>query len=261
MGGKSVNKEPLFVEATALLIPSYQDSDDFADLIDHYIRHVPTFAPTCWGAEEPLVIPYQPVRRRAFLRKGSQDLMWRRVGKGAGEGRFQRQVRAIQGNQHAFHWFSVCSYSASDVDEIIRYLQLLSQAMGTEYAFCDSLVDAYKPQAVRNGFAPHGLLNIFTHRLRRCMPDIAWGQIFGPAYVALFGMEKLLSVPAYLVKEISPTSVYIQLSPSLYDVRHDYAAVEEARQAVKAHLDDNVFFDPRHPPDHVYRTPRFQFSR
>lgn len=255
-----MEKPALEVDATALLMPSFENPDHFANLIDEFLEHLPAYRPDIWGTEEPLNLKFDSIQRRFFLRRGIPDIMWRRHGRMDGEGRFQRAVRAIQGDQHAFSWLSVSSFEAVEVEEIIAYLQFLAVTFGAEYAFCDTLNDRYKSTAARNGFAPHGLMDVFTHKLRRWLPDIAWAQIFGPAYVELFGIDKLLSSPAHVVKRLGEKSVYIQLTPSLFDVRDDFDRVSRVRHAVKRHLDNNIFFDPHNARGHVYRVPVFEFE-
>jgi hypothetical protein len=86
-----------------------------------------------------------------------------------------------------------------------------------------------------------------------------WLQIFGPAYVRLIGLDKILSAPAYKVEQLGPETVSVQLSESLFDLHDRYDEVEIVRKKVKQHLDDNIFFDPRNEKDHVYRVPQFEF--
>lgn len=91
------------------------------------------------------------------------------------------------------------------------------------------------------------------------LPALYWSQVFGPPYVRLFGLEKLLSTPAFKVEQLGPETVYLQLTESIFDVRERYDHVDAVREKVKAHIDDNIIFNPNNPPDHVYRVPDFQF--
>ena len=90
------------------------------------------------------------------------------------------------------------------------------------------------------------------------MPDLLWGQIFGRAYIEIFGLDKLLSAPAYRVEQLTPDAVYVQLTKSVFDKRDMLAEVHSRKQVVKRHLDENVFFDSSFPLDHVYRAPVFK---
>ena len=146
------------------------------------------------------------------------------------------------------------------VDALTRYLQHLAVRFGVEYAFCDSVATEYKMVGFENGFAPSaGNIFVFTHTLSRTLPDILWAQIFGPAYVKLFGLEKLMSAPAYRVEQLCPETVYIQLTESLFDMHERYAEVDAVRDRVKNHLNENIFFRSGNSADHVYKIPTFQF--
>jgi hypothetical protein len=59
----------------------------------------------------------------------------------------------------------------------------------------------------------------------------------------MFGLDCLLSAPAYKVEKLSDAAVYIQLTPQLTDLESDYEAVHVARLRVQAHLGNDAFFD------------------
>lgn len=81
--------------------------------------------------------------------------------------------------------------------------------------------------------------------------------MFGRPYVELFSRERLLSCPAYSVKELDNGSIVIQLTPELKDTAVEEAAFERARQDARNHLNNDAFFDPAKGPDHQYRVPAF----
>jgi hypothetical protein len=252
-------KKYISVDSTALLTPSFKDSDNFADLIEDFLQHLPTFRPRHWGVVEPINLELTMPEIREFLRKGGRDITWQRKSPPKGWGIFRKRRYPLFGPQFASHALAVSVNKSEQVEALVIYLHHLIITYGIEYAFCDTLTDAYKKTGNMNGFVRYGDFGIYTHMLVKCLPDIVWSQIFGPAYVKLFGLEKLLSAPAYKVEQLGPETVYIQLSESLFDMHERYEEVDAVRQQVKHHLDDNIFFDPKHPEDHIYRTPEFVF--
>lgn len=100
-------------------------------------------------------------------------------------------------------------------------------------------------------------LFLVTHLLNKCLPDIYWTTVFGKPYVELFSRERLLSCPAYSVKELDNGSIVIQLTPELKDIAAEEAAFERVRQDARNHLDNDVFFDPAKGMDYRYRVPEF----
>jgi hypothetical protein len=140
---------------------------------------------------------------------------------------------------------------------ILAYLKQTSQKFNGHYGYYDSIVPEYKEASRANG--THGDVFVTSLELQKKLPDIFWSQVFGAPYVRLFGLQKLLNAPAYKVEQLGPEMVYIQLSETLFDMHERYAEVDAVRQRVKAHLDDNIFFKPENTPDHVYRTPDFEF--
>ncbi|NJL30059.1 MAG: hypothetical protein HC897_20275 [Thermoanaerobaculia bacterium] len=95
--------------------------------------------------------------------------------------------------------------------------------------------------------------------LQQYLPDLYWLTIFGPPYVDLFGRERLLSAPAPIVEELPTGAILIQLSENMLDFRDRFEEVDRVRQAVKAHLDSDAFFDPAKGKDHKYNVPVFRF--
>ena len=93
------------------------------------------------------------------------------------------------------------------------------------------------------GFGGIDWFQAATCELIHCLPDMYWGVVFGKAYSDLFGMDKLLSAPAYHVEQLSDDAVYIQLSETLGDVLTNFDEVQAVREKVKEHL-GNAFFRP-----------------
>lgn len=100
-------------------------------------------------------------------------------------------------------------------------------------------------------------LFLVTHLLNKCLPDIYWTTMFGKPYVKLFSRERLLSCPAYSVKELDNGSVVVQLTPELKDTAADEAAFERVRQDARNHLNNDAIFDPAKGLDYRYRVPEF----
>jgi hypothetical protein len=249
------------VDSTVLLTPAFADADAFTDLVEDFLSQVPSFRPRHWGWVEPTNLVLSLPEIRALLNEnGSPDITWKRKSPPKGWGMLSKRCDLLIGPQFASHALQVSADKAAQVDELINYLRHLVVQYGVEYAFCDSNTNDYRRIGFANGFAPTAdNFMVFTHMLVKRLPDILWGQVFGPAYVRLFGLEKLLSAPAYKVEQLGPETVYIQLSESLFDMHDRYAEVDAVRQQVKQHLDDNIFFDARNPEGHVYRTPVFEF--
>lgn len=92
-------------------------------------------------------------------------------------------------------------------------------------------------------------------RLRKYLPNLYSCQVFGKSYVDLFGMDKLLSAPAPVVKKISDSQVYLQLNKDLDDI--SYEELETNRTLVKKHLGADAFFQIEKGRDYKYKVPNF----
>ncbi|MGE8640639.1 MAG: hypothetical protein ACN6PR_18435 [Achromobacter sp.] len=255
-----IKKRSIPLDAEILLSPSFKSPDAFADLIEDFLINLTTFSPRRWGVVEPINLELSMQDIRCVLQTGEGNIMWKRNASPKGWGKFKKRTNPLYGPQFANIYISVSVENQNQVADFIFYAKHLSEWVGVEYACCDSLTENYKPVAFVNGLAPYQT-SIFvpTFKLTKCLPDILWSQIFGPAYVKLIGLEKLLSAPAYKVEQLGPEAVYLQLSESVFDMHDHYEAVDAVRCQVKRHLDDNIFFNPNYREDHVYRVPTFKF--
>lgn len=255
-----MKKKYIDVDGQVLLAPSFKEAADFADLVEDFQIELPGFSPTHWGVVEPINLELTAAELREFLEDNVKDIMWKRKSVPKGWGVFRKRTYPLRGPQFASHALEVSLNHVGQVQDLINYFRHLVNSFGVAYAILDSMTEAYKPIGFANGFAPFASrFMVPTHRLMKCVPDVAWSQIFGPAYVKLIGREKLLSAPAYRVEECGPDSVYLQLSESIFDLHDRFDEVDLVRQRVKKHLDANIFFDPSCSKDHIYRIPRFEF--
>jgi hypothetical protein len=101
---------------------------------------------------------------------------------------------------------------------------------------------------------------ISTHQLRKYLPNLTWATVFGAPYVELFGREKVLSAPAFLVQEMHENIFYVQLSENFSDFKSQYQEINTTRQAVKKHLGVNAFFDPEASESQIYKVPSFSLD-
>ncbi|AOB31666.1 hypothetical protein AKI39_14660 [Bordetella sp. H567] len=253
---KSVN-----VDSTILLRRPLSTGEEFAGFASSFLEGFPACRPETWGFSEPINKQMDIPEIREVMAGRERSILWRRRSRPTGWGEITKKiVRHNLEIEHANHALFFRYNSNDQVAELLTYLQRTAIRYEAEYMFCDSPSEGYRDAARQNGLAPsNGPMFMFTHKLRRCLPDVVWAQIFGPAYIRLFGLETLLTAPAYRVEQLSEHFVYLQLTESLFDVHYDYVGVEDVRQRVKEHLDDNIFYDPAASVDHVYRTPVFEF--
>jgi hypothetical protein len=86
------------------------------------------------------------------------------------------------------------------------------------------------------------ILAVTERGLWECLPDLAWGNVFGPPYVDLFGgADRVRTTPAAQVSELGPDRFYLQLTDDIRDVQDNRPALIAARDAAKRHLGADCF--------------------
>ncbi len=69
-------------------------------------------------------------------------------------------------------------------------------------------------------------------------------MVLGPAYVEMFGAERIASAPAHLVEELGGDHFYLQLTAGLSDPVEQPEQVDAVRQGVLDHLGRDAFWQP-----------------
>ncbi len=225
----------------------------------------PDLLPEFYNYYEPINIPYDIQHVDEVLNAWQQSILFRRRGKP----RLLGMVFVGRGPRVGHHSISldVAAGYFRQPEKVAATLNLMRELCNwcqPNFAYLHFL----QPQEVELGrltrtTSPSGRTGkrwrlsigreIFSY-----LPDLYWLTIFGPPYVKLFGRERLLSAPAYRVEELPYGMVWIQLSESPLDMRDRYDELHAQRQAIKAHLNQNAFFDPGFHPrerDFVGRTP------
>ncbi len=93
--------------------------------------------------------------------------------------------------------------------------------------------------------------------LLRYVPDVYWLTIFGPAYVKILGQAVLLKAPGYRVDSLAEDMVMIQCTESVSDVAERFSHFQNARSAIKKHIDHEIFFDSARGKGYPYTVPNF----
>ncbi|TDQ86203.1 hypothetical protein [Paraburkholderia silvatlantica] len=233
---------------------------EFLDVVQTFCDFLPDLLPEKWGWWEPLDRDFDPQNLNNLVPNGgaSETVYWQRKKKYKSEGSFAVRWRSKSPkvlDTHSNISFSTELGQAPQAD-LIAYLKIASVNSNADFAFLDALTDPYREFAIESGSAPYGeRFMVITHLLRHWLPDVFWGTVFGPAYVRLLGKEHLLTAPAYIVEELAPEMIYVQLTERIADVLEDAAAVWSRRELFKAHFPCNAFFLPDRGYDRLQRGP------
>ena len=239
-----------------------------------YCQNFPDMLPENSDWSEPFKQPFNPNDLEAMVppSRKCEMLWWQRTAKPKADGMFG--VRWTSRVQHLMDTHGKLTLSVelaqADQGRLVDYLKSASIDCEADIALLDSLTDSYRDFAKtsRSTIFDGNSYNLVTNTLRHWLPDVFWGTVLEPAYVRLFGKEKLLSAPAFTVEELGAEMVYLQLSSSLTDLHTEFNSVQSVRAKVKQHLGIRAFFDPssayetseRGPIGAVFLVPQFQFK-
>jgi hypothetical protein len=214
------------------------DPDEGRVLIASLSEHVPSWTPYRYGWSEPLRNTYDPERFDHFW---SQVGYWRnatRTSEGSVEVR-SGPWDILSKVQVSGEWtpeltgeglgaFLADSGAALDISYGMAHRFTPDERAAYRNAWFGLSPEQDRVKKARQGTMPHVLR------------DLYWGNVFGPAYVELFGVERLRTAPAAVVGELRPGYFYLQLTADITD----RAALAAAREKVKAHLGEECFHDP-----------------
>lgn len=210
-------------------------------LIDQY---VPSWAPYRYGWSVPLRNVYDPDRFEEFWKGLELQLDWRN----------QKRTAKGEANTRVGPYDTLASVELEgeqnpslDLDALADFMQECAQPLDLVYGVLhlfhpDDLFTKGHGGRLFGEVQGTPLFAVAERELKRCLPDLAWGNVFGPPYVELFGgADRVRSAPAALVRELGPGRFYLQLTEDIEDVQQDRDALTAARGAVKAHLGADCF--------------------
>jgi hypothetical protein len=251
----------LFLEA---LVPASVLERRYGEILVDALCEDASLVPEVFGNSEPLRAKFNDHDRDSLLANWRSPFLWQRK-----KPRTQGSVFMTQGKsvtlQHSS--FLIATESGGTTQRgLVDLVKHLGARAGADWGLLHLLTD----KEIERGVASDSVvaldrkhsrwrLSITTHQLKRYLPDLYWGTLFGPPYVRLFGRDRLLSAPAHLVEELAPELFYLQLSDDLADLQTSFEAVDQARQRVKEHLGSDCFFRGELGRDHRYRVPQFSF--
>jgi hypothetical protein len=222
------------------------------DLLNLILDTCPTVAPELYGNYEPLEARFDPSDVQGVLSSWKRPFLWRRH-RPMAEGNVWMGDPGI----HEAVYISG-SVQATELCTIENLFRKLAASLTADFGYLHCVT----PMELSADHLDESVLpftqGVTTYQLRKWLPNLCWAMALGSPYVRLFGKERLLSSPARVVLELAPDIIYIQLSETLLDLSANYEGVAKVREAVKAHLDFNAFFDPLLGIDGDYNTPEFE---
>jgi hypothetical protein len=217
-------------------------------------------SPEKWGWWEPLNREFDSQDLGILVPQGStcETVYWKRGKRPKAEGTISTRWVSKSPRVLDTHAGIGLTVELGQVDQaaLVGYLKHASIRSRADFAFLDALTGPYREFAVESGSAPFGeRFMLTTHVLRHWLPDMFWATVFGPPYVRLFGKERLLSVPASVIEELGPETVYLQISERISDITDDPQGVTLRRDLIKVHLGRDAFFDSGRAYDRLERGP------
>jgi hypothetical protein len=234
--------------------------NDFLNIVEIYCEMMPCALPEKWGWWEPLKNEFDRHNLTILVPASGvcETVYWQRKKRPKTEGSFSVRWCSKSPKVYDTHSNVNITYELDQIDQnaFVEFLKKTSIFMEADFSFLDCLSDSYRNFSIESGSAPYGeRFMVTTHLLRHWLPDIFWGTIFGPAYVSLFGKDRLLTTPAYHVEELGPEMVYIQLTSDVRDVLENAEMVKAKRELIKSHIGKNAFFTSGHGYDRLQKGP------
>lgn len=244
---------------------------DFLGVVQTYCDLLPKMVPEKWGwgeadrdfdiknlgqlvslseirADKLQVRQSMPVelQNRVVVDEKCQTISWSRKTAPKAEGAFGVRWSSKSPSvldTHALTDF-VAELDQIDQSALVSWLKATSVRTKAHLALMDAMSPGYQDFAMSSGSAPTGERTLVTtHILRHWLPDIFWGTVLGPPYVALFGKEILLDAPVAVAEQIGQDMIYVQLTDDVTDVVNDPEGMTSKRAAFKHHVAVDAFFE------------------
>ncbi|HYD35891.1 MAG TPA: hypothetical protein VD999_07570 [Vitreimonas sp.] len=234
---------------------SLHQASDFLNAVGLHCNLLPEYTPMKWGWFEPLKESFDVQNLNILLNEtgGTENVWWKCAGVNKADGEWMKRWKSrVEYLKDTHSTIGLAVYDDKYEEKLLEYLRVASKESRADFGYLDSVSAKYAPFAMsadwstwtRRGDLRTCYLSVTTHTLRHWLPDLPWSVVFGPAYVRMFGKERLLSTPVYRVDSIADELVFLQLTPKMEDIHEKYDEVMEARAVAKKHLGEECFFKP-----------------
>lgn len=232
---------------------SFRPRTELFELMAFHESSLPQLKPSVYNWTGSLNKPWDLSKPEGYIPDDgffdTETIYWRRKKKPKASGYFVVDQRFAVPSSEWLHGGTsfVAELAGLDVDSVIHHIKVASLKFDGDLAQVHWV--APQEESIRdmeysfNIAGSNGGSEFVIGSLRHWLPALPWAVVFGKAYVRMFGLERLLSAPAYKVEKLSDDAVYLQLSANLTDLQTDYDAVHVVREKVQAHLGREAFFD------------------
>jgi hypothetical protein len=196
-----------------------------------------TLVPDVFDVVEPVREPFDPDRIGDVLdtiwrwQNGPDTFMWRRRRRPAAWGGLymSKGPEPVHGSVDLESGAGGPERNA----DLVRFLRLAASGLGADLGLIDV------PPRTSDG--TERCMAVTTWDLRKGLPDLYWGTVFGGPYVELFGARRLAEAPVARCGEIAPGMFYLQLTDDLDDLRERPELVQRVRAEAKRFLGLDAF--------------------
>lgn len=212
--------------------------ENFFKRIKFRCENYPELVPEKCGFWEPLKVKFSSGIIETLIpddREGRADsLYWSRNKKTKAWGVFSVPKYSDMHAEEIIH----SELEQTDQNRLIEYVKKNCLEFNADLAIIDlEINDSW------NVANPHiGIVEPTTDHLRNWLPDMYWGVVFGKPYIDLWGIEKLMKVPAFKVEKLSDSLIFIQLTEKIEDILDNPEEMRSKREEIKEFLNNYVFY-------------------
>jgi hypothetical protein len=147
-------------------------------------------------------------------------------------------------------------------DLLLKIAERFGVIYGYAHFLSPSEIQALSPADVLVQSGPSSyVLSVTRWQLVRCIPELFFFNLFGPAYVECFGgVRRVLEVCPGKAQAIANGAAALQLTSDACDFVQNAEAVTELRATIKRALGPDFFFDKDAKFDKTYKVPQLQWK-
>jgi hypothetical protein len=236
---------------------------DARKLFAVWAEAAPDTLPDRIGNHEPLRQEFSTINLESALSIWEHHVLLKRVAKP----KLTSSIFMQYGPHRKHSAWSITVYDKKDIN--MRSVENLISASSVEFSADFGFIHEPNDFDIDVGLATGSIalldikrstktLFLTTHMLKKYLPDVYWITVFGKPYVELFSRDRLLSAPAFQVRELDNGSILMKLFEDISSCGK--SVYEDRKKEVKKHISENAFFDLSKGIDYGYTTPEFHWG-
>lgn len=207
-------------------------------LIEAIVAAAPDLSPEVFGRFEPVKTVFESAEQS--VAEWEPPFLWRHRSRVRAEGAIWF---ANPGSHSAM--YLMANGKNLPVDQMVTLVQRLGETTPADFGYVHFLTEAERSSGLVAYDEWYPIeVGVTTHDLRKGLPSVCWGMLFGQAYLDVIGEQRIRSAPWADTCRLANGAVFCQLTTTVDEIAGDLEDLQRRRDLIRVALGEHLFQRP-----------------